>query len=69
MTWTTIGSTIASLLIKIMDRLVYITLGKELEKRKSAEADVETLKKDQEIDAAGDVDRPTLIDRLRRKGK
>lgn len=52
-----------------MDRLVYVSLGKERQKRRDAEANVEILKQDQEIDNMGDVDRAALIDRLRGKGK
>ena len=70
MTWiTSIGKILASLAVKIMDRLVYVSLGKERQKRRDAEANVEILKQDQEIDNMGDVDRAALIDRLRGKGK
>ncbi|MBC8459653.1 MAG: hypothetical protein H8D67_16810 [Deltaproteobacteria bacterium] len=70
---TTIGTFLTELIAKIVEKLQInlklIALGKEKQKRKDAEADVEILKKDQAIDNAGDVDRATLRNRLRREGK
>ena len=70
---TTIGTFLAELISKIVEKLYtnikLIKLGKEKQKREDAEADVEILKKDQAIDNAGDVGRDALRQRLRGKGK
>ena len=68
---TTIGTFLAELISKIIEKLQInlklIELGKEKQKREDAEADVKRLQKDKDIDDLPDVYGDDLRDRLRRK--